>query len=353
MSGEVERGPPFTQRGSVRTQLQEKVTQFFSLPSIDGLGHILSSSRAIYCATPLSTGWLSAPWFAAPWANRPSFGARGSDQPGAVVRRIQDAPASSDRVLGFDILGVVPAEPRSGVQPGSSLVARYDDFASWYVGWVADTPPVLASSELRVLPASLEGERWLDVACGTGRMARELARRRASVVGVDLSAHMVASAQAESGSLAGQIEYVVGDIGQPSRWWDGRLFDGAACEMALMDIDDLPATLAAIAAMLRPAASFVASMVHPCFPGNQAGLSSWPPDQDYFAEGFWSSPEHNPTGVRLRVGSSHRTLATYLNATVATGFGLERVVEPIAPVPTLLVLAARRSCPVDRPPPES
>jgi hypothetical protein len=46
--------------------------------------------------------------------------------------------------------------------------------------------------------------------------------------------------------------------------------------------------------------------------------------------------------VRIRVGSSHRTLSTYLNALIDAGFSLERVVEPPAPVPTFLLLKSRR-----------
>jgi hypothetical protein len=83
--------------------------------------------------------------------------------------------------------------------------------------------------------------------------------------------------------------------------------------------------------------------VHPCFPGNEIGLSSWPPDGSYFHEGWWTSPHHNPDGVRIRVGSSHRTVSTYLNTLIAAGFALERVTEPPAPVPTILLVRCRRT----------
>ena len=39
--------------------------------------------------------------------------------------------------------------------------------------------------------------------------------------------------------------------------WDGELFDGATCEMALMDIDDLEGTVNAVARVLRPDGVFV------------------------------------------------------------------------------------------------
>jgi hypothetical protein len=112
--------------------------------------------------------------------------------------------------------------------------------------------------------------------------------------------------------------------------------------MAMMDIDDLDSTVRAVATTVRPGGWFVISMVHPCFPGNEAGLSSWPPGRTYFDEGWWRSPAHNPAGVRIRVGASHRTLSTYLNALLDAGFALKRVFEPPAPVPTFLLLESRR-----------
>jgi SAM-dependent methyltransferase len=202
---------------------------------------------------------------------------------------------------------------------------------------------VVFDPDLRLLPPELDGERWLDVACGTGRTSRELARRGAAVVGVDLSSEMIALARSASDADVHEaISYVPADVARPQAWWDGRPFDGAVCEMAIMDIDDLAGTLAAVALVLRAEGQFVASLIHPCFPGNDAGLSSWPPNDDYFSEGWWSSPEHNPEGVRIRVGSNHRTLSSILNALIETGLRLERVVEPQGPVPTLLVVACRR-----------
>lgn len=138
------------------------------------------------------------------------------------------------------------------------------------------------------------------------------------------------------------IRYYAADVADLDRWWDGTAFDGAVSEMAMMDIDDLHGTARAVATTVCPGGWFVISMVHPCFPGNEAGLSSWPPERSYFDEGWWTSEEHNPAGVRVRVGSSHRTLSTYLNALIDAGFSLERVVEPPAPVPTFLLLKSRR-----------
>jgi 2-polyprenyl-3-methyl-5-hydroxy-6-metoxy-1,4-benzoquinol methylase len=220
--------------------------------------------------------------------------------------------------------------------------ARYDKVADWYAGWVGDGDGLIAEGVGGLLPPSIQGARVLDVACGHGRASRALARLGADVIGVDISAELVAQARSSETAHPLGITYCVADVADPDQWWDGAPFDGAACEMAMMDIDDLRGTVNAVATTVRPGGWFVTSMVHPCFPGNEAGLSSWPPEESYFSEGWWTSTGHNPDGARIRVGSSHRTLSTYLNTLIEAGFAVERVVEPPAPVPTILLLGCRR-----------
>jgi hypothetical protein len=66
------------------------------------------------------------------------------------------------------------------------------------------------------------------------------------------------------------IRHHEADVADLDGWWDGVAFDGAVCEMAMMDIDDLHGTLRAVATAVRPGGWFVIAMVHPCFPGNES-----------------------------------------------------------------------------------
>ena len=216
-------------------------------------------------------------------------------------------------------------------------LARYDEFAEWYEQWIGDAPSLIAAQDGLLPPVA--GARVLDLACGQGRMSRYLARRGADVLGVDVSAAMLSKARAAG--PAG-ITYLRADVTGAPTWWDGRPFDGCTCELALMDIDDLAGALATVAAVLRPGGWFVASIVHPCFPGNGRGQSSWPPGGGYEREGWWTSPGHNPEGVRIRVGATHRKLSTILNALHDAGLEAERFAEPPAPVPTYLLWRCRR-----------
>jgi SAM-dependent methyltransferase len=85
-------------------------------------------------------------------------------------------------------------------------------------------------------------------ACGTGRVARELARRGVDVVGVDLDADMLATARRRSPELAWlQADLASFDL--------GRTFDVAVAAgnvMILLTPGTEPAVLANIARHLRP-----------------------------------------------------------------------------------------------------
>jgi SAM-dependent methyltransferase len=218
--------------------------------------------------------------------------------------------------------------------------AAYDRIADWYDGWIEGWRPVGGD----LLPEGLAGLRLLDACCGQGRVARELGRRGATVVGVDLSAQLVAKAEAAEAHDPRGARYVVADVADPGAWWDGVPFDGAVCEMAFMDLADVDGALAAVAGALAPGGWLVASLVHPCFPGRDGGLASWPPESGYGAEGWWRSPDHDPDGARIRVGAHHRMLATYLNALIGAGLVIERVAEPPPhDVPSFLAVSCRRS----------
>ncbi len=69
-------------------------------------------------------------------------------------------------------------------------LARYDAVADFYVsGFDATDDP--ASAALLDVLGPVAGLRVLDAACGHGRITRELARRGAAVVGVDISGKLL------------------------------------------------------------------------------------------------------------------------------------------------------------------
>jgi 2-polyprenyl-6-hydroxyphenyl methylase / 3-demethylubiquinone-9 3-methyltransferase len=101
----------------------------------------------------------------------------------------------------------------------------------------------------------LSSLRMLDVGCGGGLMAEELARRGASVTGIDPSpaSLQVAEAHAKAEGLA--IEYRVGRA-EALPFEDGS-FDLVYCCDVLEHVDNLDRALAQASRMLSPGGVFV------------------------------------------------------------------------------------------------
>ena len=206
--------------------------------------------------------------------------------------------------------------------------ARYDAVADFYAEAFDTIDP--ASAALLDLAGPRAGLRMLDMACGHGRITRELARRGAGVVGADVSAALVGKAvQAEREQPLG-VRYVHADVSAPG--WHAILetadFDVVTCNFGLSDIDDLDVALAAAAAVLRPGGRFVFAFLHPCFPGAPGASASWPPSARYYDEGRWAADAELST-LRRQVGAQHRMLSTYLNAFRRHGLWLDELREPV------------------------
>jgi len=108
------------------------------------------------------------------------------------------------------------------------------------------------------------GSRWLDVACGSGIVARVARKRlgpRAAVVGVDVSPGMLEVA----GKVAPDIDWRVGDAtALPLR--DGETFDFVTCQQGLQFMPDKPAAIHAMAQALMP--------------GGRLAVATWRPHRD-------------------------------------------------------------------------
>lgn len=207
--------------------------------------------------------------------------------------------------------------------------ARYDAVADFYEDGWTDSYDDAVSLALFELLGPVRGSRVLDVACGHGRFTRELARRGAQVVGVDLSVGLLDKARALEERDPHGIQYVRADV--TDNWSPpGEAFDVVSCSFGLSDIDDLDGCVDAVAKGLRPGGRFVFSILHPCFAGGGEVSGSWPAAGSYADEGWWAADGRGST-LRQVVGANHRMLSTYLNALRARGLLLDAMIEPAPP----------------------
>ena len=109
------------------------------------------------------------------------------------------------------------------------------------------------------------GECLLDVACGNGVTSRRLANAKASVTAFDFSEALMHLARRRSDHV--NIDYRVIDATNREQLLELGVgsFDGALCNMALMDMADIDPLMKALISLLRMNGRFVFSVLHPCF----------------------------------------------------------------------------------------
>lgn len=143
----------------------------------------------------------------------------------------------------------------------------FDSFAPQYMNEVFTTDSVREAAflvELLELPARAS---VLDIGCGTGRHAVELARAGYHVTGVDISSGMLREARAAAERAGVELELVQDDA---TSFDLGRHFDAALClcegSLGLLGDDDPfehdAAVLGRAFAALRPGAPFVLTLLN-------------------------------------------------------------------------------------------
>lgn len=176
------------------------------------------------------------------------------------------------------------------------------------------------------------GKNILDLGCGEGGYARELARRGALVTAVDCNE----AALAYSAQRAMEENLSICHFIRNSNDLDGFVdnsSDIVLCSMMLMDCEDLEGTLREAARVLKPDGSLFASVLHPCFDGEHEtgigrqgkGLDRQVVVKNYFEPSAWDAPLYKGvTPVRWH----HRTLEEYMRAFLQAGFALVDLEEP-------------------------
>lgn len=106
------------------------------------------------------------------------------------------------------------------------------------------------------------GQRWLDVACGTGAMAERAAAAGADVTGVDLAPVLIETARERAAEQGLEIDYRVGDC-ENLEFEDGS-FETVSSTLGIMFAPDHAAAARELARVTAP--------------GGRICLACWTPD---------------------------------------------------------------------------
>lgn len=150
-----------------------------------------------------------------------------------------------------------------------SIAKQYSEWLNGNLGIVGKATTEIVRNNVLAIINNLRERNVLDLGCGEGYLAREMSSKGAQVSAMDSSPTMIDIARSKSSSY--QIQFSVGDITNDLPYKSGE-FDIVVCNMVLMDIADIGGIFKEVNRVLKPGATFVFSIVHPCFSGT---LGNW------------------------------------------------------------------------------
>jgi SAM-dependent methyltransferase len=178
---------------------------------------------------------------------------------------------------------------------------RQEPYDAHAAGYQEHLDPTLARAAERLveLAGARRGTRLLDLATGTGTVARAAVRRGASVIGVDRSAGMLAVAR----ELSPEIDLRLADA--RALPFDPDTFDAVTCGLSLSHFADRENALREVLRVLRAGGVLVASAwgEGSSFPTRAVGelLDRHVAETGTLEEGTWLSPDCGSSELR-RVG---------------------------------------------------
>jgi SAM-dependent methyltransferase len=177
-----------------------------------------------------------------------------------------------------------------------------------------------------IVPAP--GRLTLEVGCGEGRVARDLASRGHRVVALDASPTLVAkAAAADPGG-----RYLVGDAAALP-FGDGCV-DLVVAYNSLMDVDDMPGAVAEAARVLQPGRPLCLCVTHPM--ADAGRFQSKEHDAPFVVGGSYLGRHRvdevfERDGLQMHFTGWRYPLENYARALEDAGLLIERLREPAAP----------------------
>lgn len=185
--------------------------------------------------------------------------------------------------------------------------AGYDRWAEIYDG--EDNALIALEGPLvRELLGNVKGLDVIDIGCGTGRHAIELAAGGARVLAVDFSEEMLARARRKPGAQS--IRFERHDLFKPFPY-RGASFDVVLCCLVLDHIKNLDFFFAEMRRICRPTGSLICSVMHPAM----------------MLRGIQARFTDPATGRETRPESYANQISDYVMAAVRAGLFLDHLSE--------------------------
>ncbi len=224
---------------------------------------------------------------------------------------------------------------------GASENTLWEDNAQWWIDGFTDGAD--AEYEEQILPLAAEElqgmSHVLDVGCGDGQVSRLVKKLGASfVAGVDPTWNQVTVASQRGGGL------LVSKAGADGLPFFDESFDAVVACLVFEHIQDVDTAISEVARVLKPGGRFCFFLNHPLL---QTPGSGWiddqildPPEQYWRIGAYLIEQESNEEVEKdIFIPFIHRPLSRYINALIANGLYIQRMLEP-APPPGFLARAA-------------
>ncbi len=212
----------------------------------------------------------------------------------------------------------------------------WEGVAYWYDDYLKgeDTyqKKVILPNLLRLL-APQKGEHLLDLACGQGFFAGEVARLGARVTGADIAPELIEQAK----KTVKNAHFYTTPASSLS-FADAASFDGGYCILALQNIEDLAAVCKELQRVLKKGARFIVVVNHPAF--RVLRRSSWGYDEKEKVQYRRIDGYLSPAKVKIDLHpgvrdsrttlSYHRSLQDLFKLFTKQGFAVTRLEEWIS-----------------------
>jgi SAM-dependent methyltransferase len=174
-----------------------------------------------------------------------------------------------------------------------------------------------------VLPAP--GHATLEIGCGEGRVARDMARRGHSVTAIDASPTLIEAAAASDPESIYQL------ANAERLPFAGSSFDVVVAYNSLMDVENMPSVVLEACRVLSAEGTFAVCVTHPlCDAGTFTGHASDSPfviEDSYRGERTFEAVVERD-GVTMDFGGYKYDLESYARAFEDAGLAITRVREP-------------------------